>query len=471
MLVAILLPLLIYKFIYFRQLKTAAWANLIAALSFGATTCNTFIGLQTWQFTKFTGIPAANTPAYIGLALSMMFSFLMIIFGSIMEHSQGHAGLGGLDGETQTRAGVLAPFKRTISNATKALFTSVDLSRKAFFACMALAFIGWVLTLAGLASLQSYCSNQPEEMAKYKLSLVYYPIGGKYMDCSSVFSGQWWAWTLMTVTLLAVCLLVKYDKLGKFKAATWALIISSVTFNIFWIDIILEWIVETDGTLLSRIQTLCAGYMIFDIAGFGLLFTGSAYIYANSSIGQQSMRREKSDAALMTKIFNVLQVLSVAALILTLVGVALYQDAMMGKVESQYVFSLRFTWFTWAISFVANVSLAIVWYSSNPKIKSLTSVVWLLFMYATVISMVINSYFYAALDDYKGSTLTRAKVALAGFVIWDAIAYLIIFAGCAAAWEMNHADDDATDSGPGGDASAASAASALEKSVDGERDD
>jgi hypothetical protein len=432
----------IYKFAYFRPLRTATWAILASACTFSAVSCNTFIGLSTWDLTKYSGIPPANTAAYVGIALAMLFSYLMIISGSIMEIDQPGSLPGGPAGDTPTAAGGVAALMSKISSAAGSLFTSVDLAKKAFFGCAALAFIGWALTLAGVASVQAYCSLQPEDMAKYELPLVYYLDGSAYMNCATIFSGNWWAWSLMTVTLLVIFVLVKTEELGRFKSAAWILLISSVTLNMYWIDVIIAWVLETDGTLRSRMQLWSAGYMIYEIAGYGLLFTGSAYIYATSSIGQnKNTRFGKSSEALATRLFVLLQALSVVALIIALVGMALYQHAMLNRVESQFVFSLRFTWTIWALSFVANVFLAVVWYSENEKVKRLKTAMWLVFISAAVSSMTINSFLYAALQDYTGDTLKWVKLNLAASVTWVAVTYLLIFVGEVATWERRHAAD------------------------------
>jgi hypothetical protein len=417
-----------------RPVKIAAWAILVSANTFSAVAANTYIALETWQFTKYSGIPPANIAAYVGTALAIFFSFLMIITGSVMEDRKNTS--------TLRRLG--------------AIFSSVDLAKKVFFGCMAVALIGWALTLAGVASVQAYCSLQPADMASYQLPLVYYPKGSDYMNCATVFAGQWWAWTLMTVTLAAICLLFKLQQLGRFKAATWALLISSITFNFYWIDVIISWILETDGTLKSRIQLWSAGYLIYQIAGFGLLFAGSAYTYGVANSGQQNVPRMKPYEALATRIYIVLQALSVIALIIALIGMALYQEAMSRRIESQYVFSLRFTWTAWAISFVANVFLAVVWFSESKKVKRLKPAVYLVFMFAAVTSMTINSFLFAALQDYEGETLARAKLSLAGFVTWDAIAYLMMFVGSVATWEQK--DSDNIEAASNGTAAAALAA-------------
>jgi hypothetical protein len=77
-----------------------------------------------------------------------------------------------------------------------------------------------------------------------------------------------------------------------------------------------------------------------------------------------------------------------------------------------------------------------VWYINNQKVKRLKAFVWVLFMFPAITSMNINSFLY----DYKGKTLQRAKVALGRFIAWCALAYLIIFAGSADAWEKKHAE-------------------------------
>jgi hypothetical protein len=365
----------------------------------------------------------------------------MIISGSIMELSQDGNGAAKSGTETtKTTSGKIA-------NAVTSPFTSIEMAKKAFAGCMALAWVGWVLTLSGVASVQAYCTVQPEDMALYRLPLVYYPNGSAYMNCATVFSGQWWAWALMTATLVTICVLVKYQELSRFKAATWALLISSITFNFYWIDVVIAWDLETSGTLCSRIQLLSAGYIIYEIAGFGLLFAGSAYLYATSALGQQTARRGKSYEDLANRIFSILQVLSILALIIALVGTALYQNAMMGRVESQFVFSLRFTWTAWAMSFAANVFLAIVLYSKIPNVKRLKTACFLFFMFATVTAMTINSFLFAAQEDYAGNTLKYVRLSLAGFVTWCAISYLLIFAGSAAAWETKLTDDIETSTG------------------------
>jgi hypothetical protein len=353
----------------------------------------------------------------------------------------------------------MATLSRGLSSRVDKMFdSSVTIAKISFLTTQALAWIGAVITLGGVASMQSYFSANPEYFVETRLPWYSYPSTTENdFRCSSAFADKWWAWVFSVVSLLFLALSWQKHSLAKFKAATWALLISSATFNFTWINNLIDWSLDTEGTFHVRVVATIAGFIIYDIGVLLSLFTGSVYVYKSYSAGQTSkiVRNGAVDVtttvAAATKAKNVFKVLQIFAWfdqLICLAGLALCQSYINSSSPTAEIAagtipipssSLRFSWFIWALQLVVIISMVAVW--DTDSLHKYKSAVWLLMITAATLNMTVCSHFFRQMEFYQDSYKTRISVAFAGYALWDFFMYLEMFAGSAHAWEQRQASD------------------------------
>ena len=449
-LLALLVALAAYYSKHFKQLKAAAWGLLVSACAYNTQTLNLLVGLFNNAPLKAANgpAPAAAAAAYVGMALAILFSFAAIFAGSAADRAAGKAALGGMGVESRRAARVATlarSLSRSASSVTAAFFDSVTLARRAALACFALATAGWAIALGGLAGMQAYCAQNPEDLVAWKLPYLAYPPSGGF-DCARMLSGEWWAWVLMGLALAVAAAVARAPALRRFKAAAWALVVAATTVNMTWLNgTLIAWIADSPaGAFRSSVQAAAAGFIIYCIGAIVLLFPTSAYTYAADRAGEESARRAAAPHPRAARAaFVVLQAGAWAAQVVTLVGLALYQNFLSdrGLSHNRYVFSTRFLWYVWALQVVALALVAAAW-GAGGRSSRFKAAVWLVLVYAAIENMIASAFNFMAFPALDRGELTYVKVTFAGMVAWDACAFLLMFAGSAVSWEKRHAGDE-----------------------------
>jgi hypothetical protein len=221
-LLALALAPLCYHLEHFKAARGAAWALLVSACMYNSVVCNLF--LTTARASEAAAAPAA---AAAGLALLVAGSFGVVGAGSALAHGARRAALGGVGAESKLwRAATLAP--RALGRATSELFRSRERARAAAAASLALAAAGWAVALGGVAAVQAACTRDPAAMRAFRLfSYPYVSAGDNTIDCARAFAELWWAWALATATLAAAAGAAAARQMARFRAAGFALLISS----------------------------------------------------------------------------------------------------------------------------------------------------------------------------------------------------------------------------------------------------
>jgi hypothetical protein len=311
------------------------------------------------------------------MSLCLLFSFCAIFAGSAADRAAGKAALGrmGVESRRAARVATLArSLSRSASSAADALFESAALARRAALACFALAAAGWAIALGGLAGMQAYCAQNPGDLVAWNLPYLAYPPSGGF-DCARMLLGEWWAWALMTATLAVAAAVAAAPALRRFRAAAWALVIAAATYNTAWLDgPLISWTIDApNGAFCSSVQAAAAGFIIYCIGAIVLLFSASAYTYSADRAGEGSMRRATAAHPRAARAaFVALQACAWAAQIVTLVGLALYQNFLSdrGLSHNRYVFAPRFLW--------CDVALASTKFSTTVDSPSPRRYVWAL---------------------------------------------------------------------------------------------
>jgi hypothetical protein len=412
---------------------------------------------------------------YVGMALYTLFAILSSFAGSSVAYDQGQSTLKGIGIDSRRRR--MATFNRRLSSRVDRMFdspTAPTVPKISFLATQALAWIGAAITLGGVASMQSYCFSNPQYFSETRLPwYTYLSTSENDFKCSSAFAEKWWAWALSVVTLLFLALAWQNTSLAKFKAATWALLISSATFNFTWINNLIDWSHDTQGTFHDRVVVTIAGFIIYDIGALLSLFTGSVYLYRSYSTGQTSkiVRDGASSSTTSTTaaagkaktVFIVLQVFAWISQIICLVGLAWCQsyldapspptDGTMpilstfkgfnSKMYTAFSSNLRFAWTVWALQLVVIISMVAFW--NTRALRKYKSAVWLLMISVATLNMTVCSHFFRQMEVYNDSYKTRVRVTFAGYCLWDFFMYLAMFAGSAHAWEQRQTSEKTGD--------------------------
>ncbi len=114
------------------------------------------------------------------------------------------------------------------------------------------------------------------------------------ITCGAALAPYWLDWALTTLVLALACY---PGMLARFKAALWASLVCVLALNVIWIQAFFFWVGLTSGPFRAALQVSLAGAAIFEIAGISILFSGSAYAYAASRAGMDSLRRGGGAAA------------------------------------------------------------------------------------------------------------------------------------------------------------------------------
>jgi hypothetical protein len=331
------------------------------------------------------------------------------------------------------------------------------------------AWIGIVISLGGIADLQSECYVSEVNTWEYGASrqsitigqgilgpeYKYNPaIGRPKVKCSTVMSNFWWAWALSVVTLILLALSWKMvGVMAKYKAATFAMIICS---SMYVVNVIAQchYIVYSPSPIGNGMKTAAivsyAGLVILDIGLLLTILTGSAYAYVSSNAGITSMiQGRKGPKALVTakQRFLALQAIAWCAQIIGLVGLALataYFQYIFPTLEyngAEYIHKLfvddRFNWYVWALQLVTLVLMAVTW--NTGYLREYKAAVWLVAITAITLNMQTCTSLTYSLRTVDGFLLGSARAMLAGFIIWDTVMFLALFAGSAHSWELRNA--------------------------------
>jgi hypothetical protein len=451
-LVALLLPLAAHRFRHFKQLKAAAWALLAAANMLNTSSISLIVEVALdAKVSAATRAYAATNAA--GLSACVLFSFIAIFAGSAFDAAAGRAALGGLGAES-ARFRRVATLPRALSTSTSAaaasFFASVGRARAALVAGAALAWVGWALGGGGLAYLTSYCGANREVLGALKLPWIA-PADG--IDCGGTFAQFWFYWALATLVLALACALPAARALARFKAALWAALVVSLALNVTWAHSFRTWAGLTSGPFRTALQVSLAGAAIFDAAGITILFSGSAYAYAASRAGMDSLRRGGSSGASSVRrparaAFAALQAGAWAAQLVALVGAALCQadaSAAGGGIVAASVgaarLGLRYIWYVWAAQLAALLLLAAA-ARGGARARPFKTAIWLVLAYCVYLNTRVCADVFRVWRGAgaPGAGLrTSTQVLFAGLVAWAACAWGAVFAGSAAAWEARHA--------------------------------
>jgi hypothetical protein len=449
--VSTLLLIIVTRLDQFRPLKTAVWSTLTAAIIQMTIICNAMVGLAS-TVDDSSPVKAQATAISFGMALFCLFAFIAIFSGTGFSYQKRQSPLQGVGIDSRRRSVTLL---RSVSNRVNYYFNSIKWSKRSFIASKVLAWIGVVIVLGGLAAMQSYCFSNPAYFSSRILPWVTYPFTNTSqleqfqlsLNCSTVFADKWWAWALSLAAQSLMALVWHFDQFAKYKAAVWALLISSATFNFTWVNNLLDWIADTDGTFKMQAQVTAAGFIIYNIAVFLILFAGSAYIHSSFTEKSGSAVSSRKDMAagrvsVHRNAFLGLQFGAWIAQVIILVGLALYQSNYSegGTYATAPIPStrLRFHWFIWALQLVV-LSLLTLTLSLNVQfLRQYKSAVWLVTVVAATLNMTVCSHLYRQFHLFEGSLQTYVYIQFAGFVSWDFFTYLAMFAGSAYAWESRH---------------------------------
>jgi hypothetical protein len=449
----------------FRYFKAAVWSFLAGSCIENTLTTDHFLGIAL----QVDGtLKARTTTVYVGFALTSFFYYLMMFVGSAKAYSQDRGFMGGAGAESKIRR--LTTLYRTMSKA----YEKTDVASKLFVATQALSWIGIVISLGGIADLQSECYVSEANKWEYGTSRRAITIGegGKFgpdykidpsigrptVKCSTVMSNFWWVWALSVVTLVLVALSWKAaGLLSKYKAATFAMIITS---SMYAVNVIAQchYIVNSPSAIGDGMRTAAkvayAGLIILDIGLLLTILTGSAYAYASSNTGITSMIQgrggessNKTTFKISAKqVFLVLQGIAWCAQIIGLVGLSLttsYYSYIYPTLQyngSEYIHKLfvndRFNWYVWALQLVTLLLLAVTWNAGH--LREYKAAVWLVAITAITLNMQTCTSLTYSLRTVDGFLLGSARTMLAGFVIWDTVMFLALFAGSAHAWDLRH---------------------------------
>jgi hypothetical protein len=453
-LVALLLPLAAHRFRHFKQLKAAAWALLAAANMLNTSSISLIVEVALdAKVSAATRAYAATNAA--GLSACVLFSFVAIFAGSAFDAAAGRAALGGL-GPESARFRRIATLPRALSASASAaaagVFASVSRARAALVAGAALAWIGWGLGGGGLAYLTAYCGANREVLGALKLPWIA-PSDG--IDCVGTLAQFWFYWALATLVLALACALPAARALARFKAALWAALVVSLALNVTWAHSFRTWAGLTSGPFRTALQVSLAGAAIFDAAGITILFSGSAYAYAASRAGMDSLRRGSGGASgtpgarrPARAAFAALQAGAWAAQLVALVGAALCQadaSAAGGGIVAASVgaarLGLRYIWYVWAAQLAALLLLAAA-ARGGARARPFKAAIWLVLTYCVYLNTRVCADVFRVWRGAgaPGASLrTGTQVLFAGLVAWAACAWAAVFAGSAAAWEARHA--------------------------------
>jgi hypothetical protein len=440
---------------HFKAVRGAAWSLLASACIYSTQLCNAMLAMALAP----AGPPAASA-AFAGFALCIAFSWGVIGAGSALAHGQRRAALGGVAPESKLwRVATLAP--RALGRATTGLFRNRERARAAAAATLALAAAGWAVALGGVTALQAACSRDPGAMSNF--SLAFYPYmsaDDNTIDCGRAFAELWWAWALMTATLAVAAGVAAAHQMARFRAAGFALLISSATYNFVSVSALLNWSLDTTGAVQAAASAAFAGFVVFDIGALGLVFAGAAYSYAAQRAGLDSVRIRAADegaavrraAGAARAAFSALMAVACAALFAALVALALIQSSLnAGAVSPTVAFYSRIDWYIWAASLAALALAAGV--RRVARLARFKGAAWLLLVYAANLSMLVCARTYKILPRLGGDLRGRVIAQLVAFCVWDACAYLLLFVGSAVAWEARGAAAEAR-GGEGEDESA-----------------
>jgi hypothetical protein len=393
---ALALPPLTYRLAHFKAARGAAWALLASACMYSTSLCNAVLAMA-------LGSSATSAPdaAAAGLALLVAFSFVVIGAGSVLAHGQRRATLGGGRPESKLwRAATFAP--RTLGRAATGLFRNRERARAAAAATLALAAAGWAIALGGVAAIQATCARDPGAMRAFRLAYYPYPgAGDSTIDCARAFAELWWAWTLSTASLAIAAGVAATRQMARFRAASFALLTSSATYNFIFIAALLNWVHDTTGDFQAASRAALAGFIIFDIGALALLFAGAAHVNAAQRAGLDSVRVRDADAVGATRrahgaraAFAALQVVAWAAQIAALVALALVQSKLNAgdAAPPTIAFYARFDWFIWVAGLAALALVADAWRAE--RLARLKDAAWLLLVYAANLSMLVCARTY-----------------------------------------------------------------------------
>lgn len=455
--VSTLLLVIVTQLDQFRPLKTAIWSMLTAAIIQMSIICNAMVGLAS-TVDDSSPVQAQAIAISVGMALFCFFAFIAIFSGSAFSYEKRQSLLQGVGIDSRRRSATLL---RSVSNRVNTYFNSKEWSKQSFIASKVLAWIGIVIGLGGLAGMQSYCFSNPAYFSTQILPWVTYPFTNTSQpeqfqlsfNCSSLFADKWWAWALSFAAQSLMALVWHYDEFAKYKAAVWALLICSATFNFTWVNNLLDWIADTDGTFKMQAQVTAAGFIIYNIAVFLILFTGSAYIHSSFTEKSGSAASSRKNTTVARRVsfhrnaFLGLQFGAWISQVVTLVGLILYQSNYTkgGTYNIAPIPStrLRFHWFIWALQLVV-LSLLTLTLSMNVQfLRQYKSAVWLATVVAATLNMTVCSHLYRQFHLLEDSLQTDVYIQFAGFVTWDFFTYLAMFAGSAYAWESRYSSTKA----------------------------
>lgn len=444
----------------FRYFKAAVWSFLAGSCIENTLTIDHILDVSL----QVAGpLEARTTAVYVGFALASFFYYLMMFVGSAKAYSQDRGFMGGAGAESKIRR--LTTLQRALSNA----YQKTDVASKLFVVTQILAWIGVVISLGGIAALQSECYESEINTWEYGSSRRAITIGeGTFgpeykgdpalgrpkVKCSTVMSNFWWAWALSVTTLVLVGLSWKTAGwLAKFKAATFAMIICS---SMYAVNVISQchYIVNSPSPITQGMRTAAtvayAGVVILVVGLLLTILTGSAYAYASSNAGNTSMikgRGQKPSKISAKHVFLALQGIAWCAQIVSLVGLALstaYFTYIFPTLEyngSEYIHKVfiegRFNWYVWALQFVTLASLAVTWNAGH--LREYNGAVWMVAVTAITLNMQTCTSLTYSLRTVDGFLLGAARAMIAGFIIWDTVMFLALFAGSAHAWNLRHA--------------------------------
>ncbi len=197
-----------------------------------------------------------------------------------------------------------------------------------------------------------------------------------------------------------------------------------------------------------------------------VLFAGSAYVYAAQQAGLASAKRPAGGAApsrAALGAFVGLQALAWAAWIVCIAGVGLYQSEYADTPAAPWgtpAPAARYWWYAVVLQPVTLALVAASW--SAPAFKKCKGASWLVLVYSAYVNMQVLAWMSTTLGSgaLADSLSTRVRVAYWGFILFDVFAFLMLFAGSAAAWEARR-----------GAGAAAAEASAADEGEDGVDDD